>query len=245
MIKLEKSICRSSSIPLALIVAVFVCPASWPDAQAQEAQGADVIEEIVVTSRKREEALQDIPDTITVLTEAVIEHAGIDSIEDISLLVPGMNVMASNNISSKLVNVRGIMMQREMDPSVSVIIDGVQLSQFNQFSQALTDIQQVEVLKGPQGSLWGRGSIAGAINITTKAPSDEFEGKVMVGAGQGYEATGVISGPITDTLAYRIHANWEKHDGTLENVNGGGPRSAAFVQRPRAAGVDAHREFHR
>ena len=219
MIKLEKSLCRSSSIPLALIVAVFVCPASWPDAQAQEAQGADVIEEIVVTSRKREEALQDIPDTITVLTEAVIEHAGIDSIEDISLLVPGMNVMASNNISSKLVNVRGIMMQREMDPSVSVIIDGVQLSQFNQFSQTLTDIQQVEVLKGPQGSLWGRGSIAGAINITTKAPSDEFEGKVMVGAGQGYEATGVISGPITDTLAYRIHANWEKHDGTLENVN--------------------------
>jgi len=211
----------------ALITSVCVVAmlASSPvSAQLEESAEVDEtrLEEVIVTARKREEALQDIPDTITVLTAAVIEHAGIDSIEDIAQLVPGMNVMASNNISSKMINMRGIMMQRESDPSVSVIVDGVQLSQFNQLSQALTDIQQVEVLKGPQGSLWGRASIAGAINITTKAPSDEFEGKVMVGVGQGqgYEASGVVSGPITDTLAYRIHANWEQHDGTLENANG-------------------------
>jgi iron complex outermembrane receptor protein len=101
-----------------------------------------------------------------------------------------------------------------------VLIDGVLQANPSQFNQELIDIESIQILKGPQGALYGRNAIGGAIIINSKAPTDQFEGSVMVGAdsGPGYKIRGTVSGPITDTLKYRATASWFNTDGYIENT---------------------------
>lgn len=138
------------------------------------------LEEVVVTARKREENLQEVPDSITVLNTESLENAGVGNLEDVGSIVPNMSVRRANNAASMLIAMRGINPSRNTEPSVAVVVDGVQQSNFLQFSQALSDVAQIEVLKGPQGSLYGRNALGGAINVVTQQPGDEFEAKVSV-----------------------------------------------------------------
>ncbi len=192
------------------------------DVMAQQAQVVGTpgtLEEVVVTARKRDEAFRDVPVTINVFTERAIEAAGITKAADYIRMVPNMNLVETQNVGNAFVVIRGISQARNSEPSVAVLIDGVAQTNPAQFNQELYDIQQIEVLKGPQGGLYGRNAIGGAILYTTRPPADEFEGSVTLGYGNesSYTAKGEISGPITDQLKYRASVAYYDTDGFLEN----------------------------
>ena len=189
-------------------------------AQANDEQSA-VIEEIVVTSRLRSESLQEVPVTVNAFTAEDIEDAGIERPNDYLSLVPNVTLVEAQNAGTTFLTIRGITQVRNNEPPVAVSIDGMLQTSPNQFNQALLDLEQIEVLKGPQGALYGRNAIGGAINITTKQPTNEFEGRVRVGAGNGDHARAQVSlsGPISeDRLYYRLNGTWLDRGGYIDNV---------------------------
>ena len=185
------------------------------------AQTSD-LEEIVVTARKRDESLQNVPITVNVFTAQEIQSAGIESPRDFIAMVPNMTLVETQNVGNSFISVRGISQARNSEPSVAVLVDGVLEANPYEFDQELYDIKQIEVLKGPQGALYGRDAIGGAIIITTADPSDKFEGSTRVGVGNGpaERAQAAISGPIDSqgTLRYRASVNFYDTDGYLQNV---------------------------
>jgi iron complex outermembrane recepter protein len=187
------------------------------DVLAAETSGA--LEEVVVTARKRDEAFRDVPVTINVFTQKTIQEAGIARPADYIAMVPNMTLVETQNAGNAFVVIRGISQARNSEPSVAVLIDGVAMTNPAQFNQELYDIQQIEVLKGPQGALYGRNAIGGAILVTTPAPSDHFESSIKLGYGNenSYRAQGDVSGPLSDTLRYRASIAYYETDGFLEN----------------------------
>src|SRR6266478_54209 len=155
-------------------------------------------EEIVVTARKRDESFRDVPMSVSVFTEQEIESAGIQKPGDFISLVPNMTLVETQNAGNAFVVVRGVSQARNSELSVAVLVEGVLETNPAEFNQELFDIQQIEVLKGPQGALYGRNAIGGAIIIRTKDPSDHFEGSGRVGLGNGVseKAQMAVSGPI-------------------------------------------------
>jgi iron complex outermembrane receptor protein len=178
--------------------------------------------EIVVTARKRDESLQNVPVTIDAFTEQTIKSAGIESPRDFVALVPNMTLVEVQNVGNSFITMRGISQARNSEPSVAVLVDGVLETNPYEFDQELTDIKQIEVLKGPQGALYGRNAIGGAIIIQTADPSDHFEGTGKLGIGNGLseKAQVAVSGPIDSagTLKYRASLNFYNTDGFLENT---------------------------
>jgi iron complex outermembrane recepter protein len=180
------------------------------------------LEEIVVTARKREESFQSVPITVAVFTAQEIQSAGIESPRDFVAMVPNMTLVETQNVGNSFITIRGISQARNSEPSVAVLVDGVLESNPYEFDQELFDIRQIEVLKGPQGALYGRDAIGGAIIITTADPSDHFEGTSRVGVGNGpaEKAQFALSGPLDSagTLRYRASMNFYNTDGYLQNV---------------------------
>jgi iron complex outermembrane recepter protein len=180
------------------------------------------LEEVVVTARRREESFQNVPITVNVFTAQEIQSAGIESPRDFVAMVPNMTMVETQNVGNSFITIRGISQARNSEPSVAVLVDGVLESNPYEFNQELFDIRQIEVLKGPQGALYGRDAIGGAIIITTADPSDHFEGTSRVGVGNGpsEKAQLALSGPIDSegTLRYRASLNFYDTDGYLHNV---------------------------
>jgi iron complex outermembrane receptor protein len=183
---------------------------------------SDIIEEIIVTARRRNEALKDVPVSMTVFTSADIQSAGIETPHHAIALTPNVTVVQVQNATNSFVTIRGISQNRNSEPSVATLVDGVLMSNPGQFNQELFDIQQIEILRGPQGAVYGRNAIGGAILINTKKPSDEFEGRVLAGYdnGPGYRFQGVVSGPFggSDTFKYRASVSYKDSDGVIDNV---------------------------
>src|SRR5579859_3786232 len=165
------------------------------------------LEEIVVTARKRNENFQDVPMSVDVFTAQEIQAAGIESPRDFIAMVPNMTLVETQNVGNSFITIRGISQARNSEPSVAVLVDGVLEPNPYEFDQELNDIREIEVLKGPQGALYGRNAIGGAIIIHTAEPSDHFEGCAKVGIGNGLSerAQVAVSGPIDEagTLRYR------------------------------------------
>ncbi len=186
-------------------------------AMAQDSEEGDII----VTARARSESLQDVPAQITVFNAEAIEARGIQSPADFIASVPNVTFVETQNAGTSFLVLRGISQARNSEPSAAIVVDGVPMTQPAQFNQELFDIAQIEVLKGPQGALYGRNAIGGAIIITTRAPSDEFEGRGTVGyeSGPGVRAQGVLSGPIADNLRFRAALSYFDTEGHLTNVN--------------------------
>ena len=132
-----------------------------------------------------------------------------------------MTIVQTQNPGNSFITIRGVSQARNSDMPVAVVVDGVLMTNPAQFNQQLFDIEQIEVLKGPQGALYGRNAIGGAVSIVTKAPTDEFEAKFALGAdsGPGYMAQGAISGPLGDSerWKYRASLSYTDTDGFLEN----------------------------
>ncbi len=183
------------------------------------AQGA--LEEVVVTARKRAETLEESPVSVRAFTSDEIQSAGIETPRDFINLTPNVTLVETQNAGNAFINVRGISQARNSEMSVAVLVDGVLMPNPAQFTQQLVDVQQIEVLRGPQGALYGRNAIGGAITIVTKKPGDETEGQFELGAdsGPGYTLRGAVSGPLNDsgTLKYRLAGSWVDTDGFIDN----------------------------
>ena len=196
----------------------------WGQTQTKTAaQGAEpTLEEVVVTARKREEALLDVPVTVDAFTQQTIQSAGIETPRDFVALVPNMTLVEVQNVGNSFITIRGISQARNSEPSVAVLVDGVLEPNPYEFDQELNDVTSIQVLKGPQGALYGRNAIGGAIIINTAEPSDQFQGAAKVGVGNGVseKAQVAVGGPIDSagTLKYRASVNFYNTDGYLENT---------------------------
>ncbi len=208
-------------LPLRISLAAIALAIGIPPYSAALAQ-TQVIEEVVVTARKRAESLEDVPVSAKAFTADEIESAGISTPEDFIQLTPNVTLVQTQNAGNSFINIRGVSQARNSEMSAAVLVDGVLMANPAQFNQQLFDIQQIEVLRGPQGALYGRNAIGGAITIVTKQPSDELEGRVEIGAddGPGFTARGAISGPVggSDTLKFRASASYVDTDGWIDNV---------------------------
>lgn len=185
------------------------------------AQSSLAIEEIVVTAQKREERLQDVPVSVTAFSAQTIEDAGVRTPQDFIALTPNIGIVQSFTVGNSFVTVRGISQINNSDPSVAVVVDGVPQANQKQLTQQLFDIERIEVLKGPQGALYGRNSIGGAINIITRQPGNAFEGFAEAGLAEGNTRTlsAAAGGPIAvDRLFFRAAASYTDSDGLIDNV---------------------------
>ncbi len=190
---------------------------------AQDADTAAAAEQddgIVVTGLRRSETLQDVPAAVTAFDAQAIQNAGIERPADFIALTPNVNLVETQNAGNAFVVIRGITQNRNSEPSVAVIVDGVQQVNPAQFNQDLFDIEQIEVLKGPQGGLYGRNAIGGAIIINTVKPTDEFSGNVTAGIdnGFGYFLRGGISGPIAENVKFRVAGSYYDTEGFIPNT---------------------------
>jgi iron complex outermembrane recepter protein len=200
---------------LALLPAYVAIDISIAHAQS------NTLEEVLVTARRRTESSQDVPVTITTFNSEAIRSAGIERPQDYISLTPNVTLVETQNEGNAFVTVRGISQARNSEPSVAVLVDGVLMSNPAQFNQELFDVQQIDVLKGPQGAVYGRNAIGGAIVITTKEPGDEFEGRFRLGydSGPGGKAQISGSGPLgsSDTLKYHAALSYFDTDGYIDN----------------------------
>ena len=210
-----------SFLATALGVVLWVEPSRAQTQVATEVQSNSSLEEVVVTARMRDETFQTVPITMNVFTAQTIQAAGIEAPRDFIALVPNMTLVETQNVGNSFVTIRGISQARNSEPSVAVLVDGVLQTNPYQFNEELYDIKQIEVLKGPQGALYGRDAIGGAIIIRTADPSDHFEADTRLGIGNGTSerVQAAISGPIDSggTLRYRASANYYNTDGYIEN----------------------------
>lgn len=202
----------------AIAAATIAAPLAAQDAAAPAT--AEDSGEIVVTSLRRTDTLQNTPAAVTAFDAKAIENAGIQRPADFIALTSNVNLVQTQNAGNAFVVIRGISQNRNSEPSVAVIVDGVQQVNPAQFNQDLFDVEQIEVLKGPQGGLYGRNAIGGAIIITTKAPTDDFAGNVTAGIdnGFGYFVRGGVSGPIAENVKFRIAGSWYDTDGFIPNT---------------------------
>jgi iron complex outermembrane recepter protein len=197
---------------------------SGPDAGAQDSQADN--SEILVTARKRSEKLTDIPDQVSVFSAEAIAESGVDSVQDMASSLSNFSLVKTQNPGTVFLNLRGIGQYRNSEAPVAIVIDGVQLVSTDAITQELFDIEQIEVLKGPQGAIFGRNASAGAINIVTKKPGNDFEGSLEASYANGSELRGraMISGPIIeDKLFARLSLSASHFDGLIDNVTTGRP----------------------
>lgn len=208
---------------LATSALALVAVPLWAQAAPGVAPAADKAEdsgEIIVTATRRADTLQNTGAAITAFSSATIQAAGIERPADFIGLTSNVNLVETQNAGNAFVIIRGITQARNSEPSVAVIVDGIQQVNPAQFNQELFDIEQIEVLKGPQGGLWGRNAIGGAIIIKSKAPTNELAGKVTAGIdnGFGYYLRGFVSGPVANNLKFRLSGSWYDTNGFIRNT---------------------------
>jgi len=186
------------------------------------AQTVAQLQQVIVTARKRPELFRNVPITESVFTPQTIQSANITSPRDFIAMVPNTTLVQTQNVGNAFVTIRGISQARNSEPSVAVIVDGVEETDPEEFAQELYNVQQIEVLKGAQGALYGRDAIGGAIIITTTPPANHFQGSITAGVGNGpaERGRGIFSGPLDSagTLKYSAALNFYNTDGYLENV---------------------------
>lgn len=202
-------------------------PAASPESpQTATADAAEARSEgdIIVTGLKRDQAFVDVPVAVQVFSEELITQAGIQRPQDFLQLTPNVTFQTSNHAGEFFVNIRGQTSVRQSEGAVAFVIDGVQLATQNEFNGELFDIQQIEVLKGPQSAIYGRLASAGAIIITTKEPTDVFEGQAFASYGnwQSMRMNASVSGPIIPgKLRFRASVAMNDTDGPFTNINTG------------------------
>jgi len=187
---------------------------------------AQAIDEIVVTAQKREQTLQETPVSVAVVSDEQIEKSQIRDAADIQTLVPALRVAEFATATNTEFSLRGIgtsSFNPGLEPSVGVFIDGVYRPRAGAAINDLLGVQRVEVIRGPQSTLFGRNTPAGVVSIITKDPSEEFgaEAELTAGSYGQFITKGAITGPITDRVSGRLDLTYHVNDGYLENVPDG------------------------
>ncbi len=219
------------------LCAVLALTASISAVAAEEESGPG-IQEIVVTARKREENLQGVPISISAITADRIQADGVQSVQDLQYLVPGLSVSSTNG--GGFLFIRGVgsdIIGPGGEPGVAYNLDGVYVGRLEAALTQFSDVERIEVLRGPQGTLYGRNATGGSVNVITRAPSDTLSlyGNVMAGNYNAFETEEAISGPITDDLKGRVDVRYARRDGFVKNLLGEGPLRTELA--PAAPGL--------
>ncbi|QTC89690.1 TonB-dependent receptor [Brevundimonas goettingensis] len=216
---------------LALIASVGVLGLAGA-ANAQQAEPeVNRVEDVIVTAAKREQNLQDVPIVVTALSQEALEGAGVHDIKDLQILTPGLIVTSTSNEAITTARVRGVGTVGDnpgLESSVLVTIDGVYRPRNGVGFGDLGNLQRIEVLKGPQGTLFGKNASAGVINIITESPSFTFGAEAELTGGNYGQLGGsaYVTGPIiADTLAGSLYFADRQRDGFLDVVTTPGPRT--------------------
>lgn len=175
---------------------------------------------ITVTARRKSESLQDVPGSITALTGDTLEKVGVERVEDFVGLTPGVTLVNAAEAGDTQVNIRGINGARDAENSFAFLIDGVLYTNPAAFNREYTNLEQIEVFKGPQGAIYGRNAAAGAIIVTTEKPGNELSGNATLSYAEDDTllAKGSISGPIVeDKVFYTVSADYRTSDGFFRN----------------------------
>lgn len=191
-----------------------------------QAQGGNLIEEVVVTAAKREQTLQEVPVAVSVVGSEMIERAEIQDISDLQTLVPSLRVTTLQTSRNTNFVIRGFgngANNPGIEPSVGVFIDGVYRSRSAAAISDLPAMERVEILRGPQSTLFGKNASAGVISIVTPKPASEFGGfgSVSFGNYNALVVKGLVGGSLTDNIAADIFVNYNRRDGFFEDLHSG------------------------
>ena len=207
------------------ISSVIAAGSSWAQTASQPA-----LTEIIVTAQKRDQNIQDVPISVIALSAQQLKNAGVTDIKDMQVLTPGLTVTSTTNESSTTARIRGIGTVGDnpgLESSVGVVIDGVYRPRNGVGFGNLGEIEQIEVLEGPQGELFGKNNDAGVIVITTKRPSTTLGGTAEITGGNfnDREASASVTGPVGSISAARLYVGYQKRDGWMNVDTGAGPNT--------------------
>ncbi|MBI4535939.1 MAG: TonB-dependent receptor plug domain-containing protein, partial [Ignavibacteriae bacterium] len=218
---------------LAFVMMTLLCSQFVGSANAQESDtkdaaaqtpSAQLLEEIVVTARYRAEELQKVPDAVTVFNAERIERLDIRGLADYAIQTPNLYVREGFRSGLIFLTMRGVTTSQQGWPAVTYVVDGVKGGAADVINPGgLFDVERIEVLRGPQSALYGAGAIAGAINVVTKTPANEFSGQVDGTYAKGNDVTfrGAVSGPVVeDKLAFRLSGYYRNSDGLIDSTTG-------------------------
>ncbi|WAC63485.1 TonB-dependent receptor [Pseudoxanthomonas sp. SL93] len=215
----------------ALTLAVFtaLCATSHANAQQAQEEEATTLATMTVTAQKREEAAQDVPISVTAISEQLLQDTGVRDIKDLQVLVPGMTVTSTQSEAITTARIRGIGTVGDnvgLESSVGVVIDGVYRPRNSVGFGDLGQLERIEVLKGPQGTVFGKNTSAGVINVVTRRPSytQSAEGEVTVSNYGGLGVSGSYNDALGEVGAFNIYAAKRKRDGWMDVRTGNGPR---------------------
>src|ERR1700723_1445195 len=191
------------------------------------------LEEVVVTARRREESLRDVPISVTAISGNQLEQQQINTVKDIAAITPGLDIN-SDSVGRVFMSIRGVgtTLIDTVQPGVGIFVDGVYEPNTSYLNLPIVDVERIEVLRGPQGTLFGNNTLGGAISVITKQPSDEFEGHVSIaGAGpDDYQTAALsVSGPlIPGVLQGRIAVAYHDQEGFQKNYLAGGSANPLY-----------------
>lgn len=215
------------SLALTAALVALAPTASWAQAAPSTGQGTagDAADAgtIVVTARKREESLTDVPVAATAISGDTLASRGINSVREAAALAPGLSIN-SDGAGRAFIAIRGVgvTLVSSVQPGVGLFIDGIYQPNTSYLNNPLLDVSRIEVLRGPQGTLYGKNTLGGAINVISREPGDTLGGRVSAsyaGPDDQWQVAGSLSGPlIEDTLKFRIAASHREQDGFITNT---------------------------
>jgi iron complex outermembrane receptor protein len=208
-----------------LVLAAAAAPAFAQDVASQSEDTAQV-EDIIVTAQKRSQRLQDVPLAVTALSAETLSNSQITGTSGLANLVPSLTYTQSTSDLNNNVRIRGVgtaLFNTGLESAVSFVVDGVVMSRQGQGFQELIDIERVEVLRGPQGTLFGKNATAGVVNVVTQRPTDYLSGAAEITAAEHgeYRFKGTIAGPLTDTLGGRLTGFYTDDEGYVQDTGTG------------------------
>jgi iron complex outermembrane recepter protein len=213
---------RRVTSSLSCIIVALMASSALAQATAEVAPAADKEDgDIVVTARGRNETLQSAPASITAFSAQALADARVKGVSDFIALTPGISITQSQSAGISFVTIRGIGQVRNGESSIAVVKDGVQQITSRQFTSDLFDVEQIEVLRGPQGALYGRNAIGGAMVIRSQQPTNDFHfaAQASYGNGEDKRIQAAVSGPlVADTLLFRVSGSYRDFDGLFHNA---------------------------
>tara|TARA_B100001063_G_scaffold61185_1_gene55436 strand:- start:424 stop:2568 length:2145 start_codon:yes stop_codon:yes gene_type:complete len=205
-----------------LASAVTLSCINYVHAQEQQQTVTDTIEKISVISRGRVESIQNVPDSVTAFSAETIEKSRITNFRDVANLTPNLSQLDNFRPGLARITIRGLITPQVGDPPLAFVVDGITAPDLEFINQDLVDIERIEVMRGAQGALYGRGAIGGAVIVTTKKPIEDFEGKIKgsIGNGNTYNLNAVVSGSLNDenTAYFRAGGYIKDTDGLIKNT---------------------------
>ena len=209
-----------------IIFATALCSSGITGVAVAQTGAGPVLEEIIVTSRRYEENLQDAPLAVAVMTDDFLRNQKIETINEMLRLVPGASFAEFSKMQPNI-TLRGVNSatpgNATLEASIQMVVDGVVNSKDSMKGGSLYDIERIEIMRGPQGTTFGRNASVGLVHIISKRPTQEFESGVSLTAGSDelFEVDGYFSGPLSDTVSGRVAFNFDTQDGPMESISTG------------------------